>query len=131
MPIFPIVRDDATSTFLDGCERGELLIVQNTQTGEHLDAQTDVTADPEHLRYVPASGEGTVVSWSIGHNRGPDGSPTQVLFGIVQLAEGPWLWAELLTDRVPEQLTGAAAHVTFLRTGPEPEHATVPAFTIT
>lgn len=130
MPLFPIVRDTATTEFLDACERGELLIVRDRVTGEYLDPKTDVSADPERLERVVAAGTGTVVSWSIGHGRGADGAPTQWLFGIVQLTEGPWFWAELSSDRPGTELTGSPVHVAFARTGPEPEHATIPIFVV-
>lgn len=131
MPLFPIVRDAATAEFLDGCERGELLIVRDGVTGAYLDPKTDVAVDPDRLERVPAAGTATVVSWSTGHGRGPDGAPTQWLFGIVQLSEGPWFWTELRSDRRdPESLAGAPAHVEFVRSGPELEHAVVPIFVI-
>ncbi|MDO9398528.1 MAG: OB-fold domain-containing protein [Herbiconiux sp.] len=132
MPLFPLVRDAATAEFLDGCERGELLIVRDRETGAFLDPKTDVSADPERYERVAASGEATVVSWSIGHGRGADGAPTDWLFGIVQLAEGPWFWSqlELGGDRPTAELTGARARVGFVRTGPEPEHATIPFFVV-
>lgn len=128
MSLFPIVRDAATAEFLDACERGELLIVRDRLSGEYLDPKTDVSADPEHLEHVAAAGTGTVVSWSVGHGRDADGAPTEWLFGIVQLTEGPWIWAELSTDRRDLDLTGASVRVAFAVTGPDPEHATIPYF---
>lgn len=132
MPLFPLVRDAATAEFLDGCERGDLLVVRDRTTGAYLDPKTDVSADPERFERVAASGDATVISWSIGHGRGADGAPTQWTFGIVQLAEGPWFWTELRLPegRSPEGLTGAPAHVAFVRTGPAPEHATIPVFVV-
>lgn len=130
MPLFPIIRDPATTPFLDGCERGELLIVRDRSTGRHHEPDVDVTADPDRLSFVPARGTGTVVSWSVHHGRGPGGEPTRLLFGIVELTEGPWIWAELRSDRPVETLTGADARVGFARSGPEPEHASVPYFTV-
>lgn len=128
MSLFPIVRDPATAEFLDGCERGELLLVRDRTTGAYLDPKTDVSADPDRLERVPAEGTGTVVSWSIGHGRDSEGAPTEWLFGIVQLIEGPWIWAELSVSEHSAELTGAAARVSFHRTGPEPDHATIPFF---
>ncbi|MGN6792769.1 MAG: thiolase C-terminal domain-containing protein [Streptosporangiaceae bacterium] len=57
-------------------------------------------ADDTSLSWAPASGRGSLVSWSVVHPR--DGGPVSVP-ALVELAEGPWLSAGLrLAD--PEQL---------------------------
>lgn len=93
MPAFAIQRDAATAEFLDGTKRGEFLIVKDTRTGEMLSPQFDVSADPQRYVRVPAAGTGTVVSWSVVHQRGGGRLPV----GIVELDEG----RHVVVDVVP------------------------------
>jgi acetyl-CoA acetyltransferase/uncharacterized OB-fold protein len=58
------------------------------------------------LTWAPASGRGTLVSWSVVHQRG--GGPVSVP-ALVELAEGPWMYAGL-------RLAGTA-ELTSLRAG--------------
>lgn len=92
MPRFAVHRDEATAAFFDGTARGEFLLVKDARTGDLLSPQFDVSADPDRYVHVPASGTGTVVSWSVVHERTPDGGTTRRQVGIVQLDEGPWWW---------------------------------------
>lgn len=130
MAIFPIVSNPATAEFLAAAERGVFLIVRNRRTGELLDPTTDVTLDPENLEYVEASGAGTVVSWSIAHGRNASGTQTETAVGIVQLAEGPWWWCELLGAKPGANLTGRSVYADFVKTGPDSTHATIPVFVL-
>ena len=57
-------------------------------------------ADDGELRWAPASGLGTLVSWSVVHPR--DGGPVSVP-ALIEVAEGPWISTGLrLAD--PEQI---------------------------
>ena len=96
MPKFPVKADAASAAFLEGAARGEFLIVKDTQTGEFHEPQFPVAQDPERYRYVPAAGTGTVVSWSVVHEKNAEGGVDRRPVGIVQLDEGPWFWAELV-----------------------------------
>jgi acetyl-CoA acetyltransferase/uncharacterized OB-fold protein len=57
-------------------------------------------ADDPELSWAPASGRGTLISWSVVHRR--DGGPVSVP-ALVELAEGPWLSTGIRLDG-PEQL---------------------------
>jgi acetyl-CoA acetyltransferase/uncharacterized OB-fold protein len=57
-------------------------------------------ADDGELSWAPASGQATLVSWSVVHPR--DGGPVSVP-ALVELAEGPWLSTGLLLAG-PEEL---------------------------
>jgi len=57
-------------------------------------------ADDGEPSWAPASGQGTLVSWSVVHPR--DGGPVSVP-ALVELAEGPWLSTGLLLAG-PEEL---------------------------
>ena len=57
-------------------------------------------ADDEELSWARASGQGTLVSWSVVHPR--DGGPVLVP-ALIELAEGPWISTGLQLES-PEQL---------------------------
>lgn len=52
MPVFPIERDSASAEFLDGTKRGEFLLVRDTETGEILSPQFDVSVQPDRYTRV-------------------------------------------------------------------------------
>lgn len=129
MAIMPVRRDAATATFFDGTARDEFLLVRDTLTGELLDPRTDTAFDRDRFEHVPASGNGTVVSWSIPHTRIPDGTTQQSVVGIVQLDEGPWWWTEIRGFAPEEPLDGAAVVVGFERSGDGEHDEVIPYFT--
>jgi uncharacterized OB-fold protein len=126
MPRFAVRRDEATAEFFDGTARGEFLLVKDTQTGEVLAPQFDVTADPERYVRVPAAGTGTVVSWSVVHERAADGSAGRLPVGIVELDEGPWWWTSITGVDPGEDLLGRRVQVAFEKVG---DGETIPYFT--
>jgi uncharacterized OB-fold protein len=96
MPRFAVRSDAASAAFLEGAARGELLIVQDTQTGAFHEPQFDIAQDPARFRYVPAAGTGKVISWSVVHEKNAQGGTDRRPVAIVELSEGPWWWAELV-----------------------------------
>jgi uncharacterized OB-fold protein len=128
MPRFTVRRDEATAEFFDGTARGELLLVKDTQTGEVLAPQFDTTADPERYVRVPAAGTGTVVSWSVVHERAADGSTGRRPVGIVEPDEGPWWWTSITGIEPGEDLQGRRVQVAFEKVG---DGETIPYFTAT
>lgn len=129
MALFPVVRNAETEAFLDAAERGEFLLVRNRTTNEYFEPRTDVTLDSD-LEYVPAAGTGTVVSWTIAHGRDREGASTRTGLGIVALAEGPWWWGKISGITADSDCVGKAVHVIFEKTGPAPEHASIPVFVL-
>jgi len=125
MPRFAVHRDEATAAFFDGTARGEFLIVKDTRTGALLAPQFDVSADPDRYVYVPAAGTGTVVSWSVVHERTPDGGTDRRPVGIVQLDEGPWWWTAIEGFPPDTDLMGRRVRVAFATL----EEEAVPYFT--
>jgi len=121
MPLFPIAVDAATEAHLTAAARHELLILRSRSTGEHREPCAVESGADGDLEWVTASGHGTIVSWSVAHLGG-----AEHLFGIVELAEGPWLWVELRGGRPWAELTGRAVQVEFAATGADA--ATIPVF---
>lgn len=121
---FPVRRDPATADFLDGTARGEFLLVRDGHTGAVHEPQFDTTADPERYVRVPAAGTATIVSWSVVHQRGADGTVRQPV-GIVELDEGPWWWTAIDGVSPDDDLVGRRVRVAYAEAGDE----TIPYFT--
>ena len=130
MPIFPIERDAASAEFLDGARRGEFLLVRDTQTGEILPPQFDVSVEPERYTQVPAAGTGTVVSWSVVHQRGFDGAVHRLPVGIVELDEGPWWWTSFPGADPDADLYGVRVKVAFELLGDGESAEAIPYFAV-
>lgn len=128
MPIFPIQRDARSADFLDGTRRGEFLLVRDTATGALLEPQFDVSVDPQRYTRVPAAGTGTVVSWSVVHQRGSDGANHRLPVGIVELDEGPWWWTSFPGADPDADLLGARVRVAFQTLGDGDAAEAIPYF---
>lgn len=129
MALFPVVRNAETEAFLEAAEHGQFLLVRSKTTGEYFEPRTDVILDDD-LEHVPAAGTGTIVSWTIARGRDRDGAPTQTGLGIIELTEGPWWWGSIKGLTPHTDATGKSVHVTFEKTGPEPQHASIPVFVL-
>ncbi len=98
----PVSRDEASAAFFDAAASGQLLIrrcaacghwqAPYTRGGVALDRCAQCTS--ERLEWAPASGDATLVTWTVVHSR--EGAAPPV--GVVELAEGPWLTAPLDAD---------------------------------
>lgn len=128
MPIFPVQRDAASAEFFDAAKRGEFPLVRDTVTGEILSPQFDVSVDPGRYTYVAAAGTGTVISWSVVHQRGGDGVIHRLPVGIVELDEGPWWWTSLPEADPDADLFGVRVRVAFQVLGDDGE--AIPYFTV-
>jgi len=115
-----ISRDEASAPFFDAAAGGQLLIrrcadcghwtVPYTRMGQVLDRCPNCTS--ARLEWAPASGDATLVTWTVVHTREGPLRPV----GVVELAEGPWLTAPVDAD--PASLAaGMALEVGFERPG--------------
>lgn len=99
MPVGAVRRDADTAEFFAGTERGELLLRHCPACGHFSrpEARSCGMCRSADLSWAPASGQATVVSWSVVHGRATDGEqPAPVVVAIVELDEGPWLHAQLV-----------------------------------
>jgi uncharacterized OB-fold protein len=111
-----MVRDDESAAFFDGTARGELTVKRCNTCGHHLRpvAIACTACHGADLSWVATAGTGTLVSWTVVHGRGDE-----VVAGIVELDEGPWIHARLL-DADPTRLeVGTPLVVEFLAAGEE------------
>lgn len=128
MPIFPIQRDPQSAEFLDGTKRGEFLLVRDNQTGEVLHPQYDTSIDPERYTRFPAAGTGTIISWSVVHQKLPGGDVFKLPVGIVELDEGPWWWTSFPKADPEADLYGARVQVAFKTLGEGDDAEAIPYF---
>lgn len=101
MTVGQLRRDADTAEYLDGTARGQLLLRSCAECGAASEPQTRQCwqCDAVDLGWKEAAGDGVLISWAISHDRSDTRSAAQTVFGIVELAEGPWLWAQILADR--------------------------------
>ncbi|MFG2958312.1 Zn-ribbon domain-containing OB-fold protein [Streptomyces sp. NPDC048291] len=121
-----VLRDPATELFFDATARGELLVRRCTACGAHAAPASDACPRCRNATATsePAAGTGTVVSWTVVHGRTPG---AEQVVALVELTEGPWLYAALRGLRPGERpWSGLPVTVAFER--PEGGEA-VPVFT--
>jgi uncharacterized protein len=115
-----VVRDDASALFFDAAARGELL-VKRGPSGTVLapEARTDPSTGSSDLQPWVASGEGTLVSWTVVHRAPLPALAASVPYvsAIVELAEGPWLLVRLLAEDPARLRVGDPVRVRYLRSG--------------
>lgn len=111
----PIDRDAKSGEFFDAAAAGKLLL-KTCDTCAHAlapESQLCTACHGTRLSWAPASGAGLLVSWTVVH-RAPNHMYTDVVpytVGIVELAEGPWLYARIVTA-APR--CGAPLHAEFV-----------------
>ena len=108
MPVGAVQRDASTAEFFAGADRGELLLRRCGSCGHSSRPQSRCCGQcgSADLSWSPASGQGTVVSWSVVHGRAVGGEPpARTVVAIVELDEGPWLHAQLV-DIGPDAVEG-------------------------
>jgi uncharacterized protein len=129
MTVGPVSRDAATREFFDGTSAGEFLLRHCTAC-DALSAPQAAQCErccSAALDWRPASGEATLVSWTIAHGR-PDASGVayRTILGIAELAEGPWWWSQVV-DADPALLhVGIPLRISFQRS--DDQHEAMPVF---
>ncbi|RKT88577.1 hypothetical protein SAMN05421805_1011600 [Saccharopolyspora antimicrobica] len=111
MPIVPVSRDAASAPFYDGTARGELLL-RRCEACSSISApnvESCSACGGTALSWAPASGTAELVTWTVVHGRSPvDGEQLRIVAGLVELAEGPWMYARIV-DIAPEDVTSGMA----------------------
>jgi len=132
MDQFPVTRDEYSAPFFDAAATGQLLIRHCPVCGRHFPPHQSVCADGARLDWVAASGDATLVTWAVDHGSaldpvlaGPDGASS--VFGMVELAEGPWLNVAILGADPAQLEAGMPMQLCFVSPG---AGETVPAFSV-
>jgi uncharacterized OB-fold protein len=126
-PFPPATRDARSAAFFDALGQGILLLRRCVPHG-HLGApetQFCTGCGSPSLEWAAARGTGHVVAWTAIHAR-PDESGTtrvNVIAGIVELDEGPWLRARLLAVDLATVRSGAKVTLEIIQTDGEPIYA--------
>ncbi|MBW8481148.1 Zn-ribbon domain-containing OB-fold protein [Actinomadura parmotrematis] len=99
MDIGILRRDGRTDPFFDGAAAGRLT-VRHCAACDHWIAPGEASCPgcgDEDPRWRDASGEATLVTWTVTHGRpAADGTaPPPAVLALVELAEGPWLHTRL------------------------------------
>lgn len=120
-------RTALTGRFWDAAAGGRFEIQQCQDCGQHIFYPRDICPScwSPHLRWVEASGKGTLRSFTVVHRPGHPGwaQVTPYVVGIVALAEGPTMLSHILV--APEDaVVGMKLAVRMTKVGPE----TLPCF---
>ena len=89
---FHATRDERSAAWFDALAQGRLLIRRCDRCG-HLGAPDRFACSAclaDDLDWVPASGAGTLLARIVDRTNGSD-----VVLGLIELAEGPWLLARI------------------------------------
>lgn len=116
MDIGTLRRDGRTDPFFDGTA-AERLMIRRCEACDRWFAP-DATSCPgcgtEELTWAAATGHASLVTWTISHGRpAKDGTaPEPAVLALVELDEGPWLYARL--DGVGELAEGLPLEAHFV-----------------
>src|ERR1700710_1174048 len=105
MPVSVILRDHASGEFFDGTAAGKLLLKQCNSCTHVSEPPTEhcPACGSTELAAVESPGSGAVVAVSAIHSRLPDGTTAHTVVAIVEVDEGPWIYAQIVgvdPDRV-------------------------------
>jgi uncharacterized protein len=119
---FSVRRDQESAPFFDAAAEHRLLIKQCPVCSRMHPPQARRCDDSDHLDWVEASGNAVLVTWAIDHSPALDPvleSPDSVhtVFGIVELAEGPWLQVPIVDSDPSFLAEGIPMTVRFARPG--------------
>lgn len=112
----PVVRDDFSAPFFDATAEGRLLLRYSPSSGEWSEpaARFCSVTHADDLEWRESTGRGTVVSWAVKPGRTRDGVTTpDVVVGVIELDEGPWLSVWLPEVDQARLAVGAAAYIGF------------------
>ena len=127
MTVGPVTRDAATAEFFDGTAAGQFLL-RHCRTCRALSAPQAAQCEncsSTALDWRPASGDATLVSWTVAHSK-PDasGETNRTILGIAELAEGLWWWSQIVGADPAELRVGAPLRIGFQRH--DAQHEAVP-----
>ncbi|MEV6223861.1 Zn-ribbon domain-containing OB-fold protein [Nocardia fluminea] len=110
----PMRRDAKSAEFFEAASRGELAIKKCAGCGRSLAPEAMVCTDcgGSDPTWTSASGAGTLITWTTVHKAPNPAFAPMVPYtvGVVELAEGPWLYARI----TGEPRAGAALRAEFV-----------------
>ncbi len=127
MSVGPVDRDAATAEFFDGAAAGAFLL-RRCPSGHYSEppAARCTTCGSSNLRWAPAAGGASLVSWAVTWATAEPGAEVgATVLVIAELDEGPWWWSQLV-DADAALRVGTRLVIGFARA--EGEHEAVPVF---
>lgn len=116
-----VVRDDLDERFWEGCVRGEFLLhVCGVCRRAYWPASTCIEHGMSDMAWLPASGHGTVHTWTVFRRAYAPHLAARVPYvvAVVELDEGPFFHTDLV-DCPPEQVrVGLPVEVVFTSLDP-------------
>jgi len=132
MEHFSVARDEHSAPFFDAAAAGQLLIRRCASCGRFYPPHQSLCVEGQELDWVPSAGGATLVTWAVDHGSvldpvlaGPDGASS--VFGVVELAEGPWLNVAIVGTDQSGLEAGMPMQLCFVTPG---GGETVPAFSV-
>lgn len=116
MTLLQVLRDNYSIPYFDAAAVGQLLIRRCNACGQSSEPASLRCGNchSDDVEWVKSDGQGRVVSWAVPHVRDESGAmvPSYAI-AIVQLAEGPWLHAQIRTADLTAIDAGASVHIEF------------------
>ncbi|MEU6559848.1 Zn-ribbon domain-containing OB-fold protein [Nocardia nova] len=116
MNVLPLQRDPASAAFFDAAVNGELLL-RRCVPAAHWNPPSALICEwcgSAELDWVPARGDGRIVTWAVVHNKPGSMMAARVAVAVIELAEGPWLRGQVRPG-AREITVGAPVRVRFDR----------------
>ncbi|MFE2995772.1 Zn-ribbon domain-containing OB-fold protein [Nocardia sp. NPDC059246] len=113
----PVVRDARSAEFFDAAAADRLLIRRCLDCGHLLGLEARTCAcGCSNLEWHTASGNASLVSWSVVHHPPHPAFADQVPFpiGLIELAEGPWINARIVGVEFDQLRAGLPLRVSFV-----------------
>jgi uncharacterized OB-fold protein len=98
--LIPLDRDAWSAPFFDGATAGQLLLLRCHVCRSWSAPQVRrcaVCSSPD-VEWTESAGRGEIVTWVAPHERQGSGTSASYVVAIVQLDEGPWIYANGAAD---------------------------------
>jgi uncharacterized OB-fold protein len=121
MPGYSVRRDAGSGPFYDAAAAGRLAVRRCPTCGRWYPPQQVACADGTDAEWVDASGAATLVTWGI--DAAPPLDPAlaaadgSAVLALVELSEGPWMYAAIVGADPAALHEGDALTVRFVRPG--------------
>ena len=116
MTVRVLQRDERSAEFFDATAEGRLMLRRCEKCGHIGVPQTEFCprCGSEELTWTDSEGTGVITAYGVVHARSAEGAPRTPI-AIVELDEGPWIYAQIV-DADPDAVgVGTRVRVGFER----------------
>lgn len=117
MALATVIRDEYSAPFFEAAAEGRLLLRYSPSSDEWSDPDSRIcsVSQADDLEWRESSRIGHLVSWTIKPGRTREEVTTpDVVLGIVEMSEGPWLSLWLPEVDQAQLAVGRAVHISFV-----------------